>query len=209
MPQCPHLSGTKGVCFESLRCSAGSWRPWWAVEMEQPSDQHLICLLTGTRPQSAPQQGPPAQPCWPVCRGPKTHRASTWSARARAWSCASVSRTLLSLLARRGCFLSLRPRPSIAVPLSESFHCGPMFVFLLVCLQYTVVHSLRGTGTCARHILTLSVFILFPPSSSLPLSLIPFHVPVLESWSSHTLPRPLLRALCVPPLGWHRLWHRP
>nr|XP_012611965.1 protein FAM222A isoform X3 [Microcebus murinus] len=46
----------------------------------------------GTLPQSAPHQGPPALPCWPVCRGPRTRRASTWPARARAWSCASARR---------------------------------------------------------------------------------------------------------------------
>ena len=48
-------------------------------------------LLTGTPPQSAPHCGPPAQPCWPVCRGPRTPPANTWPARPRAWSCASVS----------------------------------------------------------------------------------------------------------------------
>lgn len=50
-------------------------------------------LLTGTPPQSAPRCGPPAQPCWPVCRGPRTPLANTWPARPRAWSCASVSDT--------------------------------------------------------------------------------------------------------------------
>ena len=48
-------------------------------------------LLTGTPQQSTPRCGPPAQPCWPVCRGPRTPPANTWPARPRAWSCASVS----------------------------------------------------------------------------------------------------------------------
>lgn len=59
--------------------------------MDSPCDKHVISLLTGTLPQSEPHRRPPAQPCWPVCRGPRTHQANTWPARARAWSCASVS----------------------------------------------------------------------------------------------------------------------
>lgn len=54
-------------------------------------DKHFISLLTGNLPQSVPHRRPPAQPCWPVCRGPRTHQANTWPARARAWSCGSVS----------------------------------------------------------------------------------------------------------------------
>ena len=50
-------------------------------------------LFTGTPQQSTPRCGPPAQPCWPVCRGPRTPPANTWPARPRAWSCASVSDT--------------------------------------------------------------------------------------------------------------------
>lgn len=53
-------------------------------------DKHFI-FLTGNLPQSVPHHRPPAQPCWPVCRGPRTHQANTWPARARAWSCGSVS----------------------------------------------------------------------------------------------------------------------
>lgn len=59
--------------------------------MGSPCDKLVISLLTGTLPQSEPHRRPPAQPCWPVCRGPRTHQANTWPARARAWSCASVS----------------------------------------------------------------------------------------------------------------------
>lgn len=57
------------------------------------SDLYLISLSTGILLQHVAHSGLPAQPCWPVCRGRRTHLASTWPVQARAWSFASVSET--------------------------------------------------------------------------------------------------------------------
>lgn len=85
-------------------------------------EQRVTRLPSSHRDPATERAPAPAQPCWPVCRGPRTPRASTWPARARAWSGASVSATLsLHVLPPRPPLSALSPRGSFCSWTRQAF----------------------------------------------------------------------------------------
>lgn len=130
-------------------------------------DKHVISLFTGTLPQSEAHHWPPAQPCWPVCRGPRTHQANTWPARARPWSCASVSGSPHPAQYPLCCPSPLR--------LSPSFWCVPGHTKLVLSQAFAGQYLGRErTSSTPQPCLDLSAFLLafahavLPPGSPFP-----------------------------------------
>lgn len=88
------------------------------------SDQCLVSLFTGTLLQNVPRLGPPAQSCWPACRGLRTRPANTWPAPARALSFASVSETPPCLLFPLPSSAHSESRDLVSAPQDRVGHAG-------------------------------------------------------------------------------------